>query len=255
MKASDGLVGRSGLKSHIEILPSLLWRQKWKWKSLNLTLCDPMDCIVHELYSPWNSPGQNTRVGSLSLLKGIFPIEGLNPGLPHCGWILYQLSHQESPRILEWIAYPFSSESSQLSNQSGISCIAGRFFTRQLCKYFSFCCWNITRCLWFFSYPIFYVCMCVLVTQSCLTLFDLMNCSPPDSSVHGILQPRILEWVAIPFSRGSSQPRDQTHVSCFPGRFFTIWACREALILILFSVILNIVLIARYQVKREEYNE
>ena len=47
----------------------------------------------HELYSPWNSPGQNTGVDSLSLLQGIFPTQGSNPGLPHCGWILYQLSH------------------------------------------------------------------------------------------------------------------------------------------------------------------
>ena len=46
------------------------------------------------LYSPWNSPGQNTGVGSLSLLQGIFPTQGQNPGLPHCRWILYQLSHK-----------------------------------------------------------------------------------------------------------------------------------------------------------------
>ena len=52
------------------------------------------------------------------------------------------------------------------------------------------------------------------VAQSCLTLCDLMDCSPPGSSVHGISQARILEWVAISFSRGSSQPRDGTHVSC-----------------------------------------
>ena len=57
----------------------------------------------HGRYSPLNSPGQNTGVGSLSLLQGIFPTQGSNPGLihPHCRWILYQLSHQGSPRILE----------------------------------------------------------------------------------------------------------------------------------------------------------
>ena len=60
----------------------------------------------HGLYSPWNSPGQNTGVGSLSLLQGIFPTQGSNPGLPHCKWILYQLSHKGSPRILEWIPIP-----------------------------------------------------------------------------------------------------------------------------------------------------
>ena len=56
-----------------------------------------------------------------------------------------------------------------------------------------------------------------------------MDCSLPGSSVHWIHQARILEWVAIPFSRGSSWPRDQTWVSCIAGRFFTIWATREAL--------------------------
>ena len=64
--------------------------------------------------------------------------------------------------------------------------------------------------------------MKVLVAQWCLTLFDPMNCSPLGSSVHGILQVRILEWVAILFSRGSSQSRDRTWVSCSAGRFFTL---------------------------------
>ena len=68
----------------------------------------------------------------------------------------------------------------------------------------------------------------VQVTQSCLTPSDPMDCSPPDSSVRGVLQARILEWVAIPFSRKSSQPRDRTEVSCIAGRFFTIWATRDA---------------------------
>ena len=67
----------------------------------------------------------------------------------------------------------------------------------------------------------------VLVAQSCLTLWDPMDCGPPGSSVHGIFQARILEWIAILFSRGSSWPRDQTWVSCIAGRFFTIWATGE----------------------------
>ena len=66
------------------------------------------------------------------------------------------------------------------------------------------------------------------VAQSCLTLCDPMDCSLPGSSFHGILQERILEWVAISFSRGSSWPRDGTQVSCIAGRFFTIWSTREA---------------------------
>ena len=60
------------------------------------------------------------------------------------------------------------------------------------------------------------------VAQSCLTLCDPVDCSPPGSSVHGILQARILEWVAISFSRGSSRPRDRTQVSCIAGRCFNL---------------------------------
>ena len=68
----------------------------------------------------------------------------------------------------------------------------------------------------------------VLVTQSCQTLCDSMDCSQPGSSVHGILQGRILDWVAIPFSRGSSRPRNRILFSWIAGRFFTIWTTREA---------------------------
>ena len=70
--------------------------------------------------------------------------------------------------------------------------------------------------------------LCVLIAQSFPTLCDPMGSSLPGTSVYGILQARILEWVAIPFSRGSSQPRDQTWVSCIAGRLFTVWATREA---------------------------
>ena len=69
----------------------------------------------------------------------------------------------------------------------------------------------------------------VFVTQSCPTLCNPVDCGPPDSSVHRIFQARIMEWVAILFCRGSSQSRDQTHISCIAGGFlFTIWATREA---------------------------
>ena len=63
----------------------------------------PDSLQAHGLCSPCNSPGQNTGVGSLSLLQGIFPTQGSNPGLPHCRQILYQLSYQGAPRILEWV--------------------------------------------------------------------------------------------------------------------------------------------------------
>ena len=78
----------------------------------------------HGLQSPWNSAGQSTGVSSLSLLQGIFPTQGSNPGLPHCRWILYQPNHKLNPRILDWVAYSFSSRSSLLTNLTGVSCIA-----------------------------------------------------------------------------------------------------------------------------------
>ena len=84
------------------------------------TLCDPC---------PWNSPGQNPGAGSLSLLQGVFPTQGSNPGLPRCRQNLYQLSHKGSPRILEWAACPFSRGSSQPRKRTGVSCTAGGFFT------------------------------------------------------------------------------------------------------------------------------
>ena len=83
-------------------------------------------------HGPWNSPGQNTGVGSLSLLQGNFPTQGSNPGLLHCRQVLYQLSNKGSARILEWVAYPFSSGSSQPRNWTRVSCIAGGFFTTEL---------------------------------------------------------------------------------------------------------------------------
>ena len=75
-----------------ELVYNYLKRQKVKAAQLCPTVCDPMD------YSPWNSPGQNTGVGSLSLLQGIFPTQGSNQGLLHCRWILYQLKPQGKPK-------------------------------------------------------------------------------------------------------------------------------------------------------------
>ena len=75
----------------------------------------------HELQPPGScfhgdSPGKNAGVGCHALLQGLFPTSGSNPGLLHCRWILYHLSHQESPRILEWVAMPFSRGSSRHRN-------------------------------------------------------------------------------------------------------------------------------------------
>ena len=101
--------------------------EPFKWSGRHSAM--PNSLWPHRLYSPWNSPGQNTGVGSLSLLQGIFPTQGSNPNLLHCRLILYQLSHKGSPRILEWVAYPFSRGSSWPGNQTRVSCTAGVFFT------------------------------------------------------------------------------------------------------------------------------
>ena len=94
--------------------------------------CESESCSVSvRLFAtPWNSPGQNTGVGSLSFLQGTFPTQGSNLGLPHCRRSLYKLSHMGSPRILEWVAYPFSSRSSWPRNQTGVSCIASKWAIR-----------------------------------------------------------------------------------------------------------------------------
>ena len=93
----------------------------------------------HGLYSSWNSPGQNTGVSSLSLLQGIFPTQGSNPVLPLCRRILYQLSYKGNPRILEWVAYPFSRGIflTQELNQ-GFSALRADSLPTELVKYINF---------------------------------------------------------------------------------------------------------------------
>ena len=90
--------------------------QSWfKWWTWHLNLCfglqrvtESESCSVgsdslqpHGLYSSWNSPGQNTEVGSCSLIQGIFPTQGSNPGLPHCRWFFTSLSYQGSPKVFK----------------------------------------------------------------------------------------------------------------------------------------------------------
>ena len=101
-----------------------LFRKKLKVAHSCLTLCNPMDCTVHGILR-----ARILKVGSLSPLQGIFPTQGSNPGLLHCRQIHHQLSHKGSPRLREWVAYPFSSGSSQTRNWTRVSCNAGRFFT------------------------------------------------------------------------------------------------------------------------------
>ena len=89
----------------------------------------PPASSVHE-----DSPGKNTGVGCHALLQGIFPTQGSNPGLLYHRWTLYCLSHHGSPRILEWVVYPFARGSSQPRNRTGVLCIAGGFFTNWFIK-------------------------------------------------------------------------------------------------------------------------
>ena len=177
--------------------PRWVWTY-WKWKSLS---------SVRLFATPWTTKSmefsrQNTEVGSGSLLQGIFPIQGSNPGFLRCRQIHYQLNHQGSPGILEWVAYPFSSRSSWPRNGTGVSCTAGRFFIS----------WGTSE----------------VKSLSHVQLWNPMDCSLPSSSVHGIFQTRVLECVAISFSRGSSRPRGWIQVSHIAGRRFTVWATREA---------------------------
>ena len=94
-----------------------------EYKELCPTLCNPMDYSLSGSSVHGDSPGKNAGVGCHALLQEIFPTQGLNPGLPYCRLILCCLSHQGTPIILEWVAYPFSRGSSQPRNQIGVSCI------------------------------------------------------------------------------------------------------------------------------------
>ena len=125
------------------------------------------------LYSPWNSPGQNTGVGSLSLLQGIFPTQGSNPGLPHCRWILYQLSYQGRPGYSLTSLY-FIVQNIPTWNQPGSFYIPGE--------------------LGFFNWRMVATAKSL---QLCSTLCDRVDSSPSGSRVPGILQARTLEWAAI----------------------------------------------------------
>ena len=109
-------------RASITVLP--LKYMKVKWSESRSVVSDSL--WPHGLCSPWNSPGQNTEVGSLSLLQGILPIQGLKPGLPHCRRILYQLSHKGSPRILEW---------------GSLSLLQGIFLTQELNQHLQHCRW------------------------------------------------------------------------------------------------------------------
>ena len=100
------------------------WRSEMKVAQSHPTLCDSMGYTVHGILQ-----ARILERVAFPFSRGIFPTQGSNPGLPHCKWILYQLSHKGSPRILERVVYPFSSGSSQPRNRIRVLCIAGGFFT------------------------------------------------------------------------------------------------------------------------------
>ena len=92
-----------------------------------------VSCTAGRFFTSWaTSKSKDTGVGSHSLLQGIFQAQGWNPGLPHCRQILYQLSHKGSPRILEWVAYPFASGSFWPRNWTQVSWIVSRFLISYL---------------------------------------------------------------------------------------------------------------------------
>ena len=165
---------------------------------------------------------------SCSSLQEIYPTQVSNLGLPYCRQILYHLSHHGSP-LTTYVWFYFRALYSVLLIYMSVFKPIPYYF-----DYYSFVIkFEIRRhnassfvlsqdCFGYLgSFVRVHVCMHV---QSCLTLCDSMDCSLPGSFIHGIFQVRILEHVSISHSRGSSRPRDQTHIFCSPalaGRFFT----------------------------------
>ena len=229
-----------------------------------------MDCSLSGSSDHRDSPGKNTAVGCHALLQGIFPTQGSNPGLQHCRRILYILSHKGSPQILEWVDYPFSRGSSQPRNQTGVSCIAGEFFTswavrsREIlsCKVpptrevemslsDKLKCsslawkekWKLADGSCFLKGKILAPkhgtqgCLgldaCMLSHLSCVWLLETLwtiPCQAPLSMEFFRNSPRILEWVAMPSSRGSSQTqRSNPHLRLLHCKQIIYhWATGEA---------------------------
>ena len=156
-----------------------------------------------KLLRPWDFQGKSTGVGCHFLLQGIFPTQGSNPGLSHCRQTLTVWATREIQSVPLFNLSPV-----KLPVSRSVVVVSGsRFFTLSPFSHT------------FKSKAPNVVCCCLVLSH--VQLFcNSMDCSFPGFSVRGILQARILEWVAIPFFRGSSQPRDWTLVSCLAGRFF-----------------------------------
>ena len=163
----------------------------------------------HGLLSPWNSPGQNTEVDSLSLLQGIFPSQGSNPGLPHCRQILYQLSRWQPTRVPSpwdspgqdhWNGLPFPSPMHECEKWKWSRSVVSTLRNPMDCSLPGSPVHGIFQARVLEWGAIAFSAAAAKSLQSCPTLCDPIDGSPPGSAIPGILQARTLEWVAIAFS-------------------------------------------------------
>ena len=156
----------------------------------------------HGLYSLWNSPGYNTGVDSLSLLQQTSPPRNQTRVFCIAGGFFANWAVREAK------CRKVIGKLSQVRKTQGIEHMEALCRKLRIGRW-----WNSSK-------------QCVCENRSVIS----DSCDPMDYTVRGILQARLLEWVAIPCPRGSSQPRDQTQISHIAGRFFTSWATREAYI-------------------------
>ena len=177
----------------------------------------------HGLYSSWNSPGHNTGVGNLSLLRGIFPNQGLNPGLPHCRRILYQLSHQGSPRqgLISTTALP---QEDYINRTTWHIILRDFFFTQPnfstflppfLPSFISSAVLGLHCCA---GFPLAAAgrSSSLVVGPRLLAAFLLLSMSSSTQA-----QPSGPRGLRAPRHAGASQTRDRICVSALAGGFFT----------------------------------
>ena len=199
---------------------------------LSPTLCDPMDCSPPGSFIHGDSPGRNTGVGCQSLLQGIFPTQGLNPGFLNYRQILHHLATGKPRNAEVYARRKYSKHSSISFKVNGEIPSFEKFFKKQiLCRSL----WhsphwggNWNGCNFLRIFPILGFQSLGKTPKSGKYDWGLVSHSvmsdfvTPWTVAHQAPQARILEWVASPFSRGSSQPRNQTWVSYSTGRFFII---------------------------------
>ena len=118
-------------------------RQTHRFHSELLCACkSESHSVLSDSATPWNIQPMEISMGSLSLLQGIFPTQGSDPGLSHCRRVLYQLRHKASPRILEWVAYPFSGRSFWPGIEPGSRALQVDSLPAELSGKMKFCAWS-----------------------------------------------------------------------------------------------------------------